>query len=451
MNEIDMNDTTKIAKDKTISVDYSDTSVYYQQYRRTLLNGGYIDIPFSNPSNLVNPSLIYFSLDPTIKYKSDTLYIFKKSHLIKNIDYQGELVIKNVPMNADNGPVIYVCFPLKTNSKIKDTSIDKIIKRSEILQPKEIKTNININSMIDRSQKYIFYKEKNTIVVVFTNPIQVSSKFTDFYTCDLFSPYVDNYNILQNNPEKEGFVEGAGETTTTSSNMTCVPIEENGNDVLVSYLNTSNTEQNKTIDLLFSMIIFVILFCVAFFGSPFAYKSIFMNVNTTDINQMLGKTVAFSIFYIIFCIVLIVGGFIAKDKNEAIAGIFLLIFYGISGLTVLNRWNTDTTYKVNLDGTNLGGTIDNNEIFNSIDLNYFKYYRTKSGTGSFSKYRVIASTFVISTMLSFTIAINIKNNGKNKIYIKNKKKRDNATSMMTLLGMVYSFFIIPFLYNVFWG
>jgi len=445
MNEIDMNDTTKIAKDKSISVDYSDTSVYYQQYRRTLLNGGYIDIPFSNPSNLVNPSLIYFSLDPTIKYKSDTLYIFKKSHLIKNIDYQGELVIKNVPMNADNGPVIYVCFPLKTNSKIKDTSIDKIIKMSEILQPKEIKTNININSMIDRSQKYIFYKEKNTIVVVFTNPIQVSSKFTDFYTCDLFSPYVDNYNILQNNPEKEGFVEGAGETTTTSSDMTCVPIEENGNDVLVSYLNTSNTEQNKTIDLLFSMIIFVILFCVAFFGSPFAYKSIFMN--TTDINQMLGKTFGFSFFYIIFCIALIVGGFIAKDKNEAIAGIFLLIFYGISGLTVLNRWNTDTTYKAGLSGTINNAAIFTFEYLNEY-LNYLKYYR-KSGNISYERVWSFVA-FVFIAIIPFLIAINVYNKGKNKMYIKNPEKRLNTSLMLGFFGIGYSWiFAFPFLYNVF--
>jgi len=449
MNEIDMNDTTKIAKDKSISVDYSDTSVYYQQYRRTLLNGGYIDIPFSNPSNLVNPSLIYFSLDPTIKYKSDTLYIFKKSHLIKNIDYQGELVIKNVPMNADNGRVIYVCFPLKTNSKIKDTSIDKIIKMSEILQPKEIKTNININSMIDRSQKYIFYKEKNTIVVVFTNPIQVSSKFTDFYTCDLFSPYVDNYNILQNNPEKEGFVEGSetaetAETTTTSSDMTCVPIEENGNDVLVSYLNTPNTEQNKTIDLLFSMIIFVILFCVAFFGSPFAYKSIFMNVNTSDINQMLGKTVGFSFFYIIFCIALIVGGFIAKDINEAIAGIFLLIFYGISGLTVLNRWNTDTRYKDN----RLGGTIVNTEILKFKYLNYLQYYRK---SGKFSNERGLSFVaFVCIAIIPFLIAINVDNKGKNKMYITNSEKRLNTSLRLGLFGIGYSWiFAFPFLCNLF--
>lgn len=289
MNKFDINDTTKIANDKSISVDFSDTSIYYEQYRRTLNNGGYIDIPFSNPTNLVNPSVIYFSLNPTIKYKSTNLSIFKKSHLLKKIDYDGELVIKNVPIDKEEGPLIYVCFPLKTKARIEDTPIDKIIKRSEILKPKDIKMNIDINSMIDRSQKYIFYRDKNAIVVVFTNPIEVTSKFKNFNTCDLFSLYSDNYNILQNAPVKEGFVEGFIEG---NEEMTCVPIVD-GNDVsdgvVVNYLSSKQTAQNKTIDMLFSLIMFVILFCVAFFGSPFAFKSIFID-KSGNINEILGKT-----------------------------------------------------------------------------------------------------------------------------------------------------------------
>lgn len=444
MNKFDINDTTKIANDKSISVDFSDTSIYYEQYRRTLNNGGYIDIPFSNPTNLVNPSVIYFSLNPTIKYKSTNLSIFKKSHLLKKIDYHGELVIKNVPIDKEEGPLIYVCFPLKTTSRIEDTPIDKIIKMSEILKPKDIKMNININSMIDRSQKYIFYKDKNAIVVVFTNPIAVTSKFTDFYTCDLFSLYTDNYNVLQNAPVKEGFVEGFIEG---NEEMTCVPIVD-GNDVsdgvVVNYLSSKQTEQNKTIDILFSLIMFVILFCVAFFGSPFAFKSIFID-KSININEILGKTWGFSFYYLIFCIALIVGGIIVKDKNESITGVFLLMLYGISALTIINRWNTDSKYR------DKGGTIEAAQIFQSEYLNYVKYYNTDAGTGKFDTKRRRTSIFVVLTMLAFTIAINIKNKGKNKIFIKDPKKRDNATSMITIFGMVYSyFFALPFLYHILW-
>ena len=445
MNKFDMNDTTKIANDKSISVDFLDTSIYYQQYKRTLNNGGYIDIPFSNPTNLVNPSVIYFSLNPTIKYKSTNLSIFKKSHLLKNVDYDGELIIKNVPIDQEDGPLIYVCFPLKTKARIEDRPIDKIIKMSEIIQPKEIKMNIDMNSMIDRSQKYIFYKDKNAIVVVFTNPIEVTSKFTDFYTCDLFSLYTDNYNVLQNAPVKEGFVEGFVEG---ADNMTCIPVDDRGNDVsdglVVNYLSSKQTQENKTIDILFSLIMFVILFCVAFFGSPFAFKSIFID-KSNDINQILGKIWGFSFYYLIFCIALIVGGVIVKDKNESVGGVFLLLFYGISGLTIFNRWNTDSKYS---DGK--GGTIIKSAIFNIEYLNYIKYYNTGTGPGDFKK-RAGTSIFVVLTMLAFTIAININNKGKNKIFIKDKKKRNNATSMMTIFGMVYSsLFALPFFYHILW-
>jgi len=442
MNKFDINDTTKIANDKSISVDYSDTSIYYQQYRRTLNNGGYIDIPFSNPTNLVNPSVIYFSLNPTIKYKSTNLSIFKKSHLLKNIDYDGELVIKNVPINKEDGPVIFVCFPLKTKARIEDRSIDKIIKMSEILKPKDIKMNIDMNSMIDRSQKYIFYKDKNAIVVVFTNPIEVTSKFTNFYTCDLFSLYTDNYNVLQNAPVKEGFVEGA-------SNMTCIPVDDGDNDVsdglVVSYLSSKQTQQNKTIDILFSLIMFVILFCVAFFGGPFAFKSVFIDKSTEGINQILGKTLGFSFYYIIFCIALIVGGFSVKDKNESIAGVFLLMLWGVSAMTILSRWKTDSKYRIE-------GAINKADIFKLKYLDYIQYYWT--GPGDFNKRRGI-SLFVLLTMLAFTIAISIKpdnkNIKKNDLFIKDKKKRDNAISMMTIFGMAYSsLFALPFLYHILW-
>lgn len=441
MNKFDMNDTTKIANDKSISVDFLDTSIYYQQYRRTLNNGGYIDIPFSNPTNLVNPSVIYFSLNPTIKYKSTNLSIFKKSHLLKNIDYDGELVIKNVPIDKEDGDVIFVCFPLKTTSRIEDRPIDKIIKMSEIIQPKEIKMNININSMIDRSQKYIFYKDKNSIVVVFTNPIEVTSKFNDFYTCDLFSLYADNYNVLQNAPIIEGFVEGL---------TICTPVDDGGDDIsdglVVNYLSSKQTQENKTIDILFSLIMFVILFCVAFFGAPFAFKSIFIS-ESTDINEIFGKTLGFSFYYVIFSIALIVGGFSVKDKNESIAGIFLLILWGVSLMTILSRWKIDRQYS---DGK--GGEFINAKILDPDYLNYVKYYGT--GPGDFNK-RLGISLFVVLTMLAFTIAISIKpdnkNIKKNDLFITDKTKRDNAISMMTIFGMAYSFFFaLPFLYHILW-
>ena len=75
----DSNDKTKKTDSKKVIFDYYNTKIYFHQYGQTPNNGGYVDITFSTPANIVNPNIIYISGGPTIKYKSSKLFVYKKN------------------------------------------------------------------------------------------------------------------------------------------------------------------------------------------------------------------------------------------------------------------------------------------------------------------------------------------------------------------------------------
>ena len=121
-----INDSSRFAKDKSVICNYYDCSIYFNQYERTPNNGGFIKIPFFTPENTVRPNALFISDKPTVKYMSNSLQIYKKSHNIDGVDYDGELIIENKQItNGDSK--LFVCFPLKT-SNVKPNVIDKIIK-----------------------------------------------------------------------------------------------------------------------------------------------------------------------------------------------------------------------------------------------------------------------------------------------------------------------------------
>ncbi len=123
-----ISDSSKFAKDKSVICDYYDSSIYFNQYERTPNNGGCIKIPYSTPQNIVKPNGLFISDKPTTKYMSSSLQIYKKTHDIGGIDYDGELVIENKQItNGDSK--LFVCFPLKT-SNILSNKIDEIFSKS---------------------------------------------------------------------------------------------------------------------------------------------------------------------------------------------------------------------------------------------------------------------------------------------------------------------------------
>jgi hypothetical protein len=479
----DTTDSSRINKDKSILCNYYDCSIYFNQYERNVNNGGYIKIPYFTPENIVKPNVLYISQEPTVKYRSNYLYIHKKTHDIKGVRYNAELIIENIPVTNGNNKV-FVCFPLVT-AKRKKTVLDKIIEKSYELNPSEFKTVLNLNNMFNNSQKYIFYKSGDDIVIVFTEPIQVATSFNDKYVeCKMFSKYQDKYSILQNNSNLEGFqvletfVEGInqkatnttiiGESTMNDSSIgeyDCQPIDVTTNEVISDApalvgINSGSSNKDKTINLLFTMLSMVIIFFTAFFAVQPLYKIIFID----DMGDAtLTKSIMFSIFYLTWVIGMVAGGMM-YDMRVAIFGIMFLFLWGISLLAIIIRTMFDKQYfkgkyKKDVTDTEFEGVVIND--FNIITYflkpswEHFKNYYTNISKPQEFMWGYLAelAAIIVSIIMFIFISINSKTrpsaktmSGKSKKDPKLAAYRNYAYSMLGIFGLGYSIFLFgPFI------
>ena len=450
MSKFLSNDETKKTDSKKVIFDYYNTKIYFNQYGQTPDNGGYVDITFSTPENIVNPNIIYISGGPTIKYKSSKLFVYKKTHLIDDLDFHGEIVIENIPITNNNNDKIYICIPLKTNASIKSTGIDKMIKMADRINRKKIKMNINLNDKINKKNPYFYYENGSNKIVVLNTAIEVNTSFENFKTCDLFPNYDENYLILQNITDGfanvvEGFQEG------NTSIQTCTPIDENDKDVsnglIVNYLNGNLTSQNKTIDLLFSLIIFIIISLISLFVSPHLYKKIFYDIL---VDKNLHKTLLFCLFYLLLAFSLLFGG-IFYDYPSAVTGLILLFFFAMSFIFIYYRANTDTGYLNDVMFDNLNKfwetVYDAGETIWPAFINIF--------TSSFLNSIVTLIGLMITSILFGIFAYsNEVNEGKmkNKKFAKMKGRTTSAYKnyvyiMLGIFGYGYSLFVVgPFYY-----
>ena len=432
-----INDSSKIAKDKSVICDYYDSSIYLNQYERTPNNGGCIKIPYSTPENIVKPNGLFISSEPTVKYMSNSLQIYKKTHDIGGIYYDGELVIENKQItNGDSK--LFVCFPLKTMN-MKPNEIDEIINKSERRNPNELKMTVNLNRMFNKLQKYFFYKSGNDIVVVFTEPIKVYNKFDKFKKCDLFSAYADNYNILQNVAGKEGFTEGFVEGID-SGEMDCEPIDITTNKPFtglpaLTYLNAGNDAQNKTINLLFAMVLFVIIFFVAVFGIPPAYKYIFVDKLE---DESLTYTSLFVGFYLALAVALSCG-MVVNDSSSGITGIFFLILLIISGcaIYIMRQSLGISEYKLEPDMEYVKKSLT--YIFMKYYLDIYKYFKRDVST---LEHLWGYITTIVSVLVTLILYVIISLSNKNK---KISPYLNYVYSLLGIFGFGYAIFLVgPF-------
>ncbi len=303
--------------------------------------------------------------------------------------------------------------------------------------------------MFNKLQKYIFYKSGNDIVIVFTEPIKVYSMFDKkFIKCTLFSPYSDTYNILQNVAGKEGFTEGFVEGID-SGEMDCTPIDVTTNQPLVDLptivgLTSGTAEQQKTISILFSMVLSVIIFFIAFFGIPPTYKYIFVDKLT---DESLTYTILFIIFYLILAIAMTCG-MIVNDTSSGIAGITFLVLFliSISNIYFKRQSLGISNYELNFN--------ESGEVWESLNFIYMYYYNLCQDIGNNRKIQYLWGlittiiSVLVTAILYAAIAWPSKNKKNNIGKTKNRKYAaylNYAYSLLGIFGFGYAIFLVgPF-------
>ena len=154
--------------EERVVLDYYHIKIYPSEYEKTANNGGYIKMPYLHSKGDSQPNLVYGGR----KYKTQQLFIAKST----SPDYEGELVIKHVPItNGDDS--VYLVIPLKTRpTTYEETAIDKII------------NNVNTSAFEFHLGELIGYNEtckvneEGTVFVL--SPILVKSQFDAFLPID---------------------------------------------------------------------------------------------------------------------------------------------------------------------------------------------------------------------------------------------------------------------------
>jgi hypothetical protein len=226
----------------------------------------------------------------------------------------------------------------------------------------------------------------------------------------------------------EGFIEGIEDDS-----MTCYPIDNNGEPLTdvpsLVKVKSGSEAQNKTINLLFAMIMFVVVFSFSFFGVPPLYEKIFI---TKLVDNSLTYTTIFCGFYLAWCIAMICG-MIVDDTASAITGIFFSLLFAISLITIIGRTYIDKAYFKDLQGFNP----------NSEELKTGLNYMVKHISEFFSKFKDNKMAYIfgiITVILSFIFIILIA------CKVIKPQNEAYACTMLGIFGVAYPFFLVsPFI------
>jgi hypothetical protein len=338
--EFDLNNTIT---DNTINYNYENTTFYKNQFEKTLENGGYIKIPYASKSN--NPNILSNQLFDG-QYVTKNLYVTKKIHTIKNVKFDGELVIEHKSLTNNEVP-LYTCFILKTSSTVSDsTNIDKLIQGTNDI-------SIDFNRYIE-GKNAIFYKTSNENVVIFPTPISVASIFDNYKSPPIMSSRINEYSIvnvksnLGNIREKttEGFKEGATSDYIDVATY-CQPIDEEdptigtSADVMIPVdgkvsINKATTSQLSTALNFFGFFILV-LFVVIVVPTMYQYFIVLLVLDNKYnevpftsqelLNRLSAVDIVFGFMLFMFSFSLINNGIINNIPINTVVGFYVFLFF----------------------------------------------------------------------------------------------------------------------------
>lgn len=346
-------------------------------------------LKFSFQGKPNEPNIIFSKNYISKNYISSNLFIFGKK---QNEKYDGLLVIENLPTTNENKK-IYLCFPLKTNENIRQsTIIDEMI---EISKFKDIELDLNI-ILPEIDNEVIFRENKELISISFNSPILIKNDLSNFSENNLFSFLQDNNveNVEKivakkniNDKMIETITEGfrGSHIKTTEQWMECDNVEVNDKTDIATYtipLKEDNTTFMQWFILTMHFILFLFIIGIFYFFLPIIYQFVVVRsfFNVKVINERIYNITAiellFSFILLIPSIILILYSFftfksdmgdIEKKEfyNKMTSGIYMGLIWLLSYVIV--------QYNKIINSRTLLGFDNNNVPYYDFEEHPFKF------------------------------------------------------------------------------
>jgi DNA-binding cell septation regulator SpoVG len=145
---------------------------YYNTYAKRVFSSN-TDFQFIFHGKENTPNLTITRGSQNINYISSKFFVFSKIHKIDHVEFDGELIIENIPITNSNKK-LYVSFPLRTVPSLsEETIIDFILQQTDPNNNIEV----NFNDILPNTNACNFYNLGNYDVLLFTTPIPIKSNF----------------------------------------------------------------------------------------------------------------------------------------------------------------------------------------------------------------------------------------------------------------------------------
>lgn len=234
---------------------------------------GKIESTFNGKPN--EPNVIYSNTGTPQKYKATNLYIYGKLHNIKDLSYNGELIIKNTSLTNNN--IIYTIFLLKTDASAPRNTLDTLI--SSVNKQDTSSKTLDINNLINNNNNtYIVYSNNSTTVIINTNVINIKTDLSNNVTdTNLFNANPENYSIVKPSviEAATGYVTSGIEDETEYVNCESLPIDS---ETELSYVIPSDSSvinsvmKDNFLVMMMTYIYCFFAFLIILFLAPIIYR-----------------------------------------------------------------------------------------------------------------------------------------------------------------------------------
>lgn len=407
-----------------IKYNYGATTIYKSQYTTLLKDAGYVELAYIAPNNIQTPNL---TVDLS-KYTTEKIYITKKTLVLDNIDYDGELFIEHSAV-TDSGDKMFSCILLKTMDSVMETTmVDKLINQ-----------HFNETMVLDLNPLLSFSTVKSVTnnLCIFTTPILISTRFDAFTNVP---PISYQWRSITLEPSQQiPIVEGI----QGIQDMTCTPIDDNGDDIdtieMVPYAGNSNNRISGVQTFLAATIGLILSSGFMSIFVPPLYRLIVMNIVEKASNGgVAGNLKAYDLFLIflvsVFIIVIFVIALSTKNATMMIVATSCFIVFLLMTIIMVffKRLNPDF-YS--------GGpseVVRTAQISTAALRNIFSYsYKTYPGS--------IALLFSSIGATGFGATYGINKKDSKDTESKKQQKYNNLTigNGITSLLLFYTLFGVP--------